>query len=126
MENGFQVTTNTNEIFTAKKIIFAAGVKDIMLDIKGFAECWGISIIHCPYCHGYEYSNNKTGILANGDMAFEIGKLINNWTKDLTIFTNGKSTLTEEQNNQLNKHNIKVIERQKSNKHKSFICQTKI
>ena len=109
-ENGFEITTETEDKFTAKKLIFATGVKDVMPHINGFAACWGISVIHCPYCHGYEYSNNKTGILANGDMAFEMGKLINNWTKDLTIFTNGKSTLTEEQSNKLKKHNIKIIE----------------
>ncbi|MFV5695233.1 NAD(P)/FAD-dependent oxidoreductase [Flavobacterium sp. LB3P122] len=109
-KNGFEITTQTNDKFYAKKLIFATGVKDIMPNIKGFAECWGISVIHCPYCHGYEYKNDKTGIFANGDMAFEIGKLINNWTKDLTIFTNGKSTLTKEQILKLQNHNIKIIE----------------
>ena len=108
--NGFEITTQTNKKFTAKKLIFATGVKDIMPDIKGFAECWGISVIHCPYCHGYEYKNDKTGIFANGDTAFKFGKLINNWTKDLTIFTNGKSTLTKEQTLKLKTHNIKIIE----------------
>ncbi len=110
MENGFEITTEANDKFSAKKLIFATGVKDIMPNIKGFAACWGTSVIHCPYCHGYEYSHENTGILANGDIAFEIGKLINIWTKDLTIFTNGKSTLTEGQNQKLNKHHIKVIE----------------
>lgn len=108
--NGFEISTQKNETFTAKKLIFATGVKDVMPNIKGFAECWGISVIHCPYCHGYEYANDKTGIFANGDMAFELGKLINNWTKNLTIFTNGKSTLTKEQTEKLAKHNIKITE----------------
>ena len=40
--------------YISKKLIFATGIKDIMPDIKGFAECWGTSVIHCPYCHGYE------------------------------------------------------------------------
>ncbi|CAD0000831.1 NAD(P)/FAD-dependent oxidoreductase [Flavobacterium salmonis] len=109
-ETGFEIKTQSGEKFRAQKLIFATGLKDIMPSIKGFSDCWGISIIHCPYCHGYEYSNDKTGILANGDMAFEMGKLINNWTKDLTIFTNGKSTLTEEQLEKLAKHKIKVVE----------------
>ncbi len=111
-EQGYEVKTATGDIFCAKKLIFATGVKDIMPDIKGFSECWGISIIHCPYCHGYEYSNDKTGIFANGDVAFELGKLINNWTKDLTVYTNGKSTLTDEQLEKLTKHNIKTIEKE--------------
>ena len=70
----------------------------------------GETIIHCPYCHGYEYSNEKTGILANGDMGFELSKLISNWTKELTLFTNGKSTLTLEQTEKITKQKIKVIE----------------
>ena len=109
-KNGFDITTNNNDKFLSKKLIFATGVKDIMPNINGFAACWGISVIHCPYCHGYEYKHNKTEVLANGDMAFEMGKLINNWTDNLTIFTNGKSTLTYVQTAKLLKHNIKIIE----------------
>jgi thioredoxin reductase len=109
-DQGFEIETEKGNIFKAKKLIFATGVKDIMPKINGFSECWGISVIHCPYCHGYEYSNDKTGILANGEVAFELGKLINNWTKDLTIFTNGNSTLTVEQIKKLTKHNITINE----------------
>lgn len=108
--NGFEITTEKGDTFLAPKLIFATGVKDIMPHINGFAACWGISIIHCPYCHGYEYKNDKTGILTNGDMAFEMAKLINNWTKDLTVFTNGKSTLTAEQTVKLAHHNIIINE----------------
>src|SRR5690606_28226163 len=64
IENGFVITTQTEEKFTAKKLIFATGIKDIMPDIKEFQACWGISVIHCPYCHGYEFRNQKTAILA--------------------------------------------------------------
>ncbi|QQS35155.1 MAG: NAD(P)/FAD-dependent oxidoreductase [Ignavibacteriales bacterium] len=109
-EKGFEVKTQSGDSFTAKKLIFATGVKDIMPAIKGFAECWGISVIHCPYCHGYEVRNEKTGILGNGDIIFEFSKLINHWTKDLTLFTNGKSKLTNEQTEKLKQHNIKIVE----------------
>ncbi|QEM06631.1 NAD(P)/FAD-dependent oxidoreductase [Mucilaginibacter rubeus] len=107
---GFEVSTISSETFSAKKIILAAGIKDQMPDIPGFAECWGISIIHCPYCHGYEYGYQPTGIFANGEMAFELAKLISNWTKDLILFTNGKSTLTEGQQSIISHNNIQIIE----------------
>lgn len=106
----FEITTESNEIFTAKKLLFATGIKDIMPSIHGFSECWGISIIHCPYCHGYEVKDQKTGIFGNGDYGFEFSKLINNWTKDLTLYTNGKSTLTEEQTKKIKKHHIEIVE----------------
>lgn len=111
-EDGFQISTRNNDTFTSKKVIFATGIKDIMPKIKGFSECWGISIIHCPYCHGYEYRNQKTGIFGNGNYGFEFSKTISNWTDDLTLFTNGKSELDNEQTKKLIKNNIPIIEKE--------------
>lgn len=110
IKSGFEITTQSHKTFTSKKLIIATGLKDILPDIPGLKECWGISIIHCPYCHGYEVKNKKTGILGNGDSGFEFSKMIYNWTKDLTLFTNGKSTLTEKQTLKLHHHNIKINE----------------
>jgi len=111
-ENGFEIQTSSGETFRAKKLIFASGIKDIMADIEGYAECWGISVIHCPYCHGYEVRNVITGILGNGDYAFEFSNLISNWTKDLTLFTNGRSTLSSSQREKIEKHDIKIVEKE--------------
>ena len=108
--NGFEIYTESGEIFNSSKLIFATGIKDIMPDIEGFAECWGISVLHCPYCHGFEVRDQKTGILGNGIYGYEFSKLISNWTKELTLFTNGKSTLTTEQTDLLKRHNIQTDE----------------
>jgi thioredoxin reductase len=110
IEKGFKISTLSGVTFNTRKLLFATGVKDLMPDIPGFAECWGISVIHCPYCHGYEVHHQLTGVLANGDAAFEYAKLINNWTNELTVFTNGTSTLTTEQQEKLTDKNINVIE----------------
>ncbi len=108
--NGFAVQTASGGTFGAKKLIFATGIRDIMPEIDGFAACWGISVLHCPYCHGYEVKNEKTGILGNGEFGYEFSVLISNWTKDLTLFTNGKSTLTNEQSEKLENNNIRIVE----------------
>ncbi|NIF04276.1 NAD(P)/FAD-dependent oxidoreductase [Chryseobacterium sp. Tr-659] len=108
--DGFEVETEAGEVFSAKKLIVATGIKDIMPDIPGFAECWGISVLHCPYCHGYEVKNEATGILSNGDMAYEFSKLIFNMTKDLTLFTNGRANLSDEQREKLKGNKININE----------------
>lgn len=108
----FKIETNTEGVFYAKKLLFATGVMDVMPSIKGFEKCWGVSVLHCPYCHGYEVANTELGILANGDMAFEFVKLIKNWTNKLTLFTNGKSTLTTEQQAKIEAHNVKIVEKE--------------
>lgn len=109
-EDYFNVQTEANGIYSARKIIFATGVLDIMPDIAGFAECWGRSILHCPYCHGYEFQEQKTGILGNGQAGFDQSKFISNWTSDLVLYTNGKSTLTKEQTELLDKNGIEIRE----------------
>lgn len=109
-KNLFLVETRSGKTLVAKKLVFATGIKDIFPKINGFKECWGISILHCPFCHGYEVKNEITGILGNGESGFELTKLISNWTNDLTLFTNGPAKLEKEQIENLNKHNISIIE----------------
>lgn len=111
-EDGFIITTETGTKFSTKKLIFATGIRDIMPEIKGFSECWGISVLHCPYCHGFEVRNEKTGILADGNIAYQLAQLIRNWTKALTIFTNGKSSLSQEQRDRISKNNILINEKE--------------
>ena len=108
--NRFEITTDTNDKFTAKKLIFATGIKDTMPDIKGFSACWGISVVHCPYCHGYEHRYQNTGIIANGERAFHLASMVNNLSDKVTILTNGKADFSSEQFEKLSNHNIKIIE----------------
>lgn len=108
----FEVNTQNNTSYTADKVLFTTGVKDITPAIPGFSECWGISVLHCPYCHGYEVKHDNIGILANGAIAFELCQLIQHWTDRLTLFTNGPSTLTTEQSSSIAKLNITIIEKE--------------
>lgn len=111
-EAGFRVSTQDAQHFQAKKLLFATGIKDTMPAIKGFADCWGISVIHCPYCHGYEFRGKKTAIMANGDRAFHVASLVHNLTAHITVLTEGKAAFSEEQAQKLAIHNIQVTEKQ--------------
>ena len=108
-QNSFEVIAN-GATYTSRKVVFATGVTDLVPLIPGFAECWGISILHCPYCHGFENKGKKTAVIGNGDMGYEMAKVIRNWTDELTLYTNGTSTLSPEEVLKLNSHGILVIE----------------
>ncbi|GGH23834.1 thioredoxin reductase [Dyadobacter endophyticus] len=109
-DGAFTVATGDGQILQAKKLIFSTGIRDIMPDISGFAESWGISAIHCPYCHGYEYSDARTGVLMNGDMALEYLKMIRNWTADLTLYTNGPATFDEAARSKMLAFGAEIVE----------------
>ncbi len=108
-QEGFAVMTKSGDRFVGRKLIVATGIKDEIPPIKGFAECWGISVIHCPYCHGYEFHSQRTAILANGDRAFHLASLVSNLTDDLAIMTAGTPTFTADQLVRLKRRTIPVV-----------------
>ncbi|UHG89889.1 NAD(P)/FAD-dependent oxidoreductase [Spirosoma oryzicola] len=107
--DGFIVETANGHSFRSRKVLLATGIEDIMPSINGFAECWGRSVLHCPYCHGYEVHGQRLGILANGETAYELARLIQHWSPDLTVFTNGPATLTNDQSEVISQLGIPVV-----------------
>lgn len=94
-QDDFRVTLGTDDSVNARRIIAATGVIDLLTDIPGLAECWGTSVIHCPYCHGYEFADQPTGFLSNGPAVEFFPKKLLNWTSDLKIFTNGPANFAK-------------------------------
>jgi thioredoxin reductase len=106
----FELTTREGQELQARKILFATGVRDEMPQIEGFEACWGTSVLHCPYCHGYEFRDRRTAIIADGKTAFEFAELISNWTNKLFLVTNGEADLDQDQYRILADKDIKVIQ----------------
>ena len=106
----FQVVTQSGSVIRATRVLLCTGLTDLLPDITGFQDCWGISILHCPYCHGYEVKGKRTAVLANGQAAFHVTMLIRNWTKDIVLLTNGRSELRPEEKEILDGLGVAVVE----------------
>lgn len=111
-EAGFEITVQSGETFSAPKLIFATGIRDIPPSIQGFEECWGKTVIHCPYCHGYEFKGERTAITANGDKAVHLATLVHNLTNDISIITSGKAAFNTAQQEKLAARRIAIIEKE--------------
>ncbi len=110
--DGFEIETSSGEVFKAKKLALATGVRDLMPDIPGFVDCWGKSVVHCPYCHGYEIRNKKTALIANGERAAHLAPMIKNLTDDLTVLPSGRMELDHEVAQKYESHRIGVVEKE--------------
>src|SRR5690606_20056346 len=51
------------------------------------AERWGSSVLHCPYCHGWEVRDSRLAALVNGQARLPQAQLIRQWSERLTVFT---------------------------------------
>ncbi|MBU2233027.1 MAG: NAD(P)/FAD-dependent oxidoreductase [Alphaproteobacteria bacterium] len=86
--DGFRVTLENDEAVTGAKLLLAFGLSDILPDVPGLAERWGRSVIHCPYCHAYEFSGAQLGVLNLSPMSGHQAALIPEWGPT-TFFLNG-------------------------------------
>lgn len=75
------------EIHTTRSVIAATGITDELPAIPGLAERWGRSVLHCPYCHGWEVRNRRIAVLATSPLGMHHAKLLRQWTDDLLVFS---------------------------------------
>ena len=86
-QDGFVVTTEDGKVHQGRRILLATGVSDQLPEIPGLAERWGRTVFHCPYCHGYELSEGRVGVIATGPMSLHQAELLTEWG-DVTFLTN--------------------------------------
>lgn len=93
-----------------RRLLLATGLSDSLPAIPGLAERWGKTVLHCPYCHGYEIGGGSIGVLASHPMAAQHAGLIADWG-DVTLFTNGGAVeLDETARAMLRQRKVKIEE----------------
>lgn len=87
-DGDFRVRTADGSEHRARKLLLATGLVDAMPAVPGAAERWGRTVLHCPYCHGYEMSPGPFGVLVHSPMVGHYASMIADWG-DVTLFTDG-------------------------------------
>lgn len=105
--DAFVVTTSDGARHEGRRLLFATGVVDRLPEIGGIQERWGKSVFHCPYCHGYELNRGQIGIIAVGPISLHQALLLPEWG-EVTLLTNGDSTLDAGQRGELASRNVKL------------------
>ncbi|KAK1584779.1 uncharacterized protein LY79DRAFT_520000 [Colletotrichum navitas] len=101
-EGLFRAEDARGRTWFGRRLVLATGVADVMPDIPGYADCWGRGIFHCLFCHGFEERGaERVGVLASGmvgnlKMATHIAHMARPLGKQVTIYTDGNSSLASE------------------------------
>lgn len=75
----FAVTLADGDVARAARLVLATGVKDELPPIPGLSERWGASVLHCPYCHGYEVANRPLGVLGDHPLSAHKAAMLTDW-----------------------------------------------
>ncbi|MET3927177.1 NAD(P)/FAD-dependent oxidoreductase [Devosia sp. 2618] len=87
--DNFSVLTDDGETLKSRRLLLTYGVSDQLPAIPGFAECWGKSIVPCPYCDGFEVAGLHWGLVYSGPQSMHAVTLFGDWTDHLTLFADG-------------------------------------
>ena len=60
--SGISTDDNASVSVTARRVLLATGVSDILPALPGFRELWGRGVLHCPYCHAWEVRNQPLAV----------------------------------------------------------------
>lgn len=91
----FSITTSDGQTLKARRLLLSYGVTDQMPAIPGYAECWGKSVVPCPYCDGFEVAGKHWGLVWSGAHSQHAVKLFHDWTEHLTMFADGHDISAE-------------------------------
>ncbi|SDC62900.1 Thioredoxin reductase [Sanguibacter gelidistatuariae] len=105
----FDVVADDGTRVRARRLLLATGLVDELPDVPGLRERWGIDVLHCPYCHGWEVRDQMIGVLASGPMAVHQALLFRQWSEHVTLFLNGRPEPTEEEAEQLAARGVAVV-----------------
>ncbi len=78
--------------------------------MPGLAARWGIDVLHCPYCHGWEVRDQRIGILATGPAAVHQALLFRQLSPHVTLLRHTGPAPAGEQREQLEARGITVTE----------------
>lgn len=108
-EDGFDVELASGAMVSARRLLLATGLTDELPDIPGVREFWGKSVLHCPYCHGWEVRGQRVGILGTSPLSIHQALLFRQLTEDVTLFLHDMPVPEGEQWYQLAALNIQVV-----------------
>ena len=107
VDGGFEVAVQGGETMTGTRLVLAFGVSDLLPELPGLAERWGRSVLHCPYCHGFEYAGGRLGVLHASPMSAHQALLIAEWGPT-TLYLNGAAPPDEEAQARLAQRGVKI------------------
>lgn len=85
-DHGVVVSSSEGRL-SARAVVVATGLTDELPSIPGLAERWGRSVLHCPYCHGWEVRDQRLGVIAISPLSLHQIELVRQWSDHVVAFT---------------------------------------
>lgn len=109
-DGGFELHLDGGQTVQAARLLLAYGVRDVLPPVPGLRERWGCSVLHCPYCDGWEHRDRRAAVYGTGNAAHHMALTLQLWTEDVVVLTDGPADFTPAQQTDLDRLGVRVIQ----------------
>lgn len=92
-----------------RALVVATGIADDLPDIAGLAQRWGTSVLHCPFCHGWEVRDQHLGVLATSPAALHQVRMVRQLSDRVTLFASALGPLNPADEHLLRARGIEIV-----------------
>ncbi len=103
------VVLTDGRVEQSRALVVATGITDGLPDVPGLAERWGTSVLHCPYCHGWEVRDQHLGVLATSLMSLHQARLVRQWSDRVVLFSAAIGDLDPADEQRLRARGIELV-----------------
>lgn len=101
-------TAENGDSYSARRVLLASGLTDVLPEIDGVQEHWGTRVIHCPWCHGWEVRDQRIAVLDTTGLGSHQALLFRQLSDEVTLIRNHRQALTDEELDRLQLGGIMV------------------
>ena len=105
----FNVRLEDGQELRSRRLLVTTGLVDELPDLPGLAEHWGSSVLHCPYCHGWEVRDRRLVVLATSPVYMHQALLWSQMTDDLTLVLHEQAEPEPDQARMLERRGVRVV-----------------
>ena len=109
VDGGIEVGLADGVTVRARRLLLATGLVDELPDLPGIRPLWGRSVLHCPFCHGWEVRGRRIGVLGTIPQNLHQVLLFRRLSENVTLFLHTMPEPDDEAWEQLAALGVRVV-----------------
>jgi thioredoxin reductase len=105
------VNASPSRTVTSSTVLIATGLKETLPALPSIRAFYGLGLFSCIECDGYEQSDKPLALIGETNDLASRALLIAQWSRNLTVFTNGVGIVTQAQKELLVGRGVRIERR---------------
>ena len=106
----FRVELAGGSSIVARRVLAATGLVDELPDIDGVAQHWGGSVIHCPFCHGFEVRDRRIVQIVTHPRGLHTAALFRQLSAHFTLVLQDRAGVDEPEVDALAASGVRIVD----------------